>query len=158
VGRAGTPLTREQECDRILAHYGPDGFEPISEALDRQFRTIHNRAQLLLGVCGILISASVLVTTGRLIGPRPIFGHQHVAGVLLFSAGVLDIIAAGIVVAAVLDVRWITRQPGDDLRAWLLSNLAYRDRKTLAYRVAILIVLFSMMSYQGAIAIALLQL
>jgi hypothetical protein len=157
VERVGRTLTRDVESERILAEYAED-FERISEALDRQFRTIHNRAQLLLGVCGVLISASVVVTTGRIIGGRAEFRHQHVAGLLLVVAGLLDIAGAGIVVGGVLNVRWITQQPGEELRAWVLSNLLYRDRKTRAYRFACTFVLLSMVSYQVAIAIALLQL
>jgi len=157
VERLGRSLTREEECDRILREHGPADFERISIALDKQFRTIHNRAQLLLGVCGVLISASVLVTTGRLIG-HPEFSHQHFAGILLVVAGVLEIGAAAVVVGGVLNVRWITQQPGEDLRGWVFSNLLYRDRKTLAYRIAIILILLSMMSYQIAVAIALLQL
>jgi hypothetical protein len=150
-------LTREDECERIMTAHGSD-FERISEALDRQFRTIHNRAQLLLGICGVLISASVVVTTGRLIGRRPEFAHQHVAGVLLVVAGLLEIAAAAVVVGGVLNVRWITQQPGEDLHAWVFTNLAYRDTKTVAYRVATGLILCSMISYQAAIAIAMLQL
>ena len=156
--RASKALTREEECERIVKSHGPAEFERISEALDRQFRTIHNRAQVLLGICGVLISASVLVTTGRLIGPRPEIRHQHAAGLLLVIAGVLEIGAAGTVVGGVLNVRWITQQPGEDLHGWVFSNLAYRDSKTLAYRVAIALILLSMISYQVAIAIAMLQL
>lgn len=158
VKRLGKSLTRDEECERILKAHGPEDFERISIALDKQFRTIHNRAQLLLGICGVLISASVVVTTGRLIGGRTEFSHQHIAGTLLVIAGVLEIGAAAVVVGGVLNVRWITQQPGDDLRGWVFSNLLYRDRKTRAYRIAILLILLSMMSYQTAIAIALLQL
>ena len=66
--------------------------------------------------------------------------------------------AAGTVVGGVLNVRWITQQPGEDLHGWVFSNLVYRDRKTFAYRVAIALILLSMVSYQIAIAIAMLQL
>lgn len=158
VKRPGKSLTRDEECQRIVESHGPADFEHISEALDRQFRTIHNRAQLLLGVCGVLISASVVVTTGRLIGRTPEFRHQHAAGVLLVVAGLLEIAAAAVLVGGVLNVRWITQQPGEDLHAWVLSNLVYRDHKTLAYRLAVILVLLSMLSYQVAIAIAMLQL
>ena len=158
VRRANKGLTREEECERILKSHGPADFERISEALDRQFLTIHNRAQLLLGICGVLISASVVVTTGRLIGRRPEFSHQHIAGIMLVIAGILEIAAAGVVVGGVLHIRWSTQQPGADLAGWVCSNLAYRDKKTLAYRFAIALVLTSMISYQVAIAIAMLQL
>jgi hypothetical protein len=158
VERVGRTLTRQEECERILGAHRLGDFEHISEALDRQFRTIHNHAQLLLGVCGVLITASVLLTTGRLIGGRGEFPHQHAAGLLLIVAGLLDIAGAAVVVGGVLSVRWITQQPGAELRAWVYSNLVYRDRKTHAYRAAIVLVLLSMVSYQVAIAIALLRL
>ncbi len=132
-------------------------FDRLSIALDRQFRTLHNRAQLLLGICGVLISASVVVTTGRIIG-RPTFEHQHLAGILLVAAGALEITAAAIVVGSVMRIRWITQQPGADLPAWIHANLAFRDAKTRSYRIAILLVLLSMFAYQAAIAIALVQL
>lgn len=150
-------VSREDECERILKVHPPGDFTGISAELDRQFATIHNRAQLLLGICGVLISASVLITTGRLIG-RAQFLHQRFAGRLLVLAGAVEIAAAAVVVAGVLNVRWITQQPGADLRAWVLSNLTYRDAKTAAYRVGLLLVLISMMMYQTAVAIALIQL
>ena len=71
----GVLLARVDECDRILRVYGASAVEQIVGALDRQFRIIHNRAQLLLGICGVLISASVLVTTGKIIG-RPLQQHR----------------------------------------------------------------------------------
>src|SRR5262249_8500682 len=144
-------LNRDEECDRILQVHGADDFAAISAELNRQFTTIHNRAQLLLGICGVLISASVLVTTGRLIG-RPQFLHQRFAGQLLVVAGVLEITAAAVVIAGVLNVRWITQQPGTDLRAWVMSNLKYRDAKTRAYRLSLVLVLLSMAMYQSAVA------
>jgi hypothetical protein len=158
VPRRRKTLTLHQECERIVESHGPGDFERISAALDRQFRTIHNRAQLLLGICGVLISASVVVTTGRLIGRRPDFEHQHAAGILLVAAGVLEIAAAGMVVGGVLNIRWSTRQPGEDVHAWVFTNLAYRNRKTRAYQVATVLLLLSMVSYQIAIAIVMLQL
>jgi hypothetical protein len=151
-------MSREQECNRILGWHGPENFAGISEALDRQFRTIHNRAQLLLGICGVLISASVLVTTGRLIGRLLDLKQQHFVSILLASAGIMEITGAALIVGGVLDVRWITQQPGEDLRSWVMSNLEFRDRKTIFYRLAILLVLLSMISYQVAFVIAVFRL
>jgi hypothetical protein len=149
-------LSREEECGRLLDVYAGD-FDRLSIALDRQFRTLHDRAQLILAICGILISASVLVTTGKLIG-RPTYEHQRLAGILLAGAGVMEIMAAAVVVGSVLRVRWISQQPGGDLRGWVLSNLAYRDAKTRSYRAAVLLVMLAMLSYTFAVSIALVQL
>jgi hypothetical protein len=152
------PLTRSEECERILEGHATDigsanQFDQISVALDRQFATIHNRAQLLLGICGILISASALVATGRIISGT---AHARVAGLFLVFAGMLEVAAAGFLVGGVLNVRWITQQPGGDLRAWVLANLKYRDEKTRSYRISTGFLLAGMVAYQTAVVIAIL--
>jgi hypothetical protein len=148
-------LHREEECERILDSYG-ENFEAISAALDRQFSTIHNRAQVVLGICGILISASVLVTTGKLIA-GPNLQNPRLPGLALVAAGILEVGAAAVVVGGVLRVRWITQQPGADVRSWVMATLAYRDRKTNVYHTAVSLVLLSMVAYQTAVTLALLQ-
>jgi hypothetical protein len=147
-------LTRDEECDRILERYGTDDFERLSTALERQFEMLHHRAQLLLGVCGVLISASVLVLTGRLIGRFSLLTGSK-AGPALVVAGALATGAAGVVCTIVLRIRWITSHPGRDLRAWLLSTLRTRDGKALAYRVSVVLIALSMVSFQVAMTIAL---
>jgi hypothetical protein len=149
-------LTRDEECGRILKVYGPDDFAHVGIALDEQFRTIHNRAQLLLGVCGVLISTSVLVTSSLVVG-RGYLRFHTAAGPTMLVAGALSLVAAGVLCVAVLRIRFITQQPGEDLRAWVLANLEYRDGKTRAYRASVLLVLASMLSYQCAVTIALVQ-
>jgi hypothetical protein len=42
-------LDREQECARIMTAYGAD-FGSLFALLDRQFRLLHNRAQVLLAL------------------------------------------------------------------------------------------------------------
>jgi hypothetical protein len=54
--------------------------------------------------------------------------------------------------------RWITQQPGADLRSWILTNLHYRDTKTCAYRIATLLLLLSMVGYLIAVVIAVMRL
>jgi len=152
----GAPLSRDQECERILQVHARDDFERISVVFDRQFRTIHNRAQLLLGICSVLISANVLVSAGRLIGR--VSPSRPVVGFPLLVAGVLAITAAGVICSAVARVRWTTQQSGDDLRSWVLTNLAYRDAKTRAYRLSVWLVMLSMLAYQAAVTMALTQL
>jgi hypothetical protein len=147
-------LTRDEECDRILERYGTDDFERLSTALERQFETLHHRAQLLLGVCGVLISASVLVLTGRLIGRFSLLTGSKV-GPALVLAGALATGAAGVVCTIVLRIRWITAHPGRNLRAWILSTLRYRDGKAAAYRISVVMVALSMASFHAAMSVAL---
>ena len=58
-------LTREEECDRILMVCGADHPERVAKALDVQFRILHNRAQVLLATCGVLLSTSVVLVTAK---------------------------------------------------------------------------------------------
>jgi hypothetical protein len=156
VGARLDQLTREEECERLLQTYSND-FHRLSVALDRQFRILHDRAQVVLGICGILISANVLVVTGRII-VRASLDHRRALGYLLAGAGSFEIISAAVVVGSVLRVRWISRPPGTELRSWVLTNLAYRDAKTRSYRLAVLLVLLAMLAYQVTVAIAIVQL
>lgn len=160
-------LSHEEECRRILGSQTAEEamrqrdpreaqlMDQISAQLDRQFVTMHNRAQLLLGLCGILISASVLVASVRIMNSHLL--HQEFAGGLLVTAGSLEIAAAWFLVWRVLEVRWMTQQPGQSIEEWIMVNLRYRDRKTRAYRISTALVLLGMIAYQVAVAIALLD-
>lgn len=149
-------LTREQEADRFLKLYESDHPDQINHALDVQFRLMHNRAQVLLAICGVLLSTSVILMTGKLIG-RPELVNREVVRILLIAAGTAEIAAAGTVVGGVLNVQWSSQLPGDNIRDWILSRLRYRDSKTNAYRVAILLILLSMVLFQSAATIAWLE-
>jgi hypothetical protein len=150
-------LTREEECERILNTCGPDHHEAIFMVLDRQFRLLHNRAQVLLAICGVLLSTSVVLMTGKILGSRRL-DHQEVIIPLLVVAGSAEIAAAAIVIGGVLRIRWTTQLPGTDLRAWILSSLTYRDSKVFAYHAAIAVLLLSMLCFQTAATLAWVQL
>jgi hypothetical protein len=148
-------LRRTEECDRILSVCG-DHIERIVGMLDLQFRLIHNRAQILLAMCGVLISTSVVLMTGKLLG-RMDLAHQSLLATILAGAGIAEVVAAAIVIVGVLNVRWATQIPGDNLRAWILASLAYRDDKTRAYRRAISLVLVALLFYQIAATFSVVQ-
>lgn len=142
-------LTRQQECERILRQYGTEKMDPIMSMLERQFGVLHNRTQVMLGLCGIVIT-----TTG--FSGRIIAGTNLAAQLLIINGIALVLLAAAVVVWSVLHLRWLTQQPGDDLKTWLTTALAYRDRKTEAYRVGVGLLLGGLTMYVLAIAIMLL--
>lgn len=140
-------LSLEQETDRILSEYGGK-LPEIMVLLERQFAVLHNRAQVLLTLCGIVIS-----TTG--------FSGRLVAGTNL-SAQALIIVGVGLILLAaiicswgVLHLRWLTMQTGQDVRSWLAVSLRYRNVKTTSYRVAVIVMLFGLTAYCAAMAIML---
>jgi hypothetical protein len=125
----------EAECDRVMEFY-KDQFELMSFMLDRQFRTLHGRAQVLLGICSLLLTAT------------SIFRRLFEAELILLLGGALALVSAALLVGGVLHVRWITKQPGHSVRDWLRSTLRYRDRKTRVYRVATYLVLLCMVLFE----------
>ena len=149
-------LTREQECERLLAIAGPDGYETVFRALDVQFKLLHDRAQLLLGICGVLVSTSVVLMTGKII-IRSRVEHEQVIAPLAVIAGVAAVASAALVVGGVLRVRWMTELPGADLRAWIMAALRYRESKTFAYRTSLAALLVSMGMFQAAAILAWVQ-
>ena len=141
-------LSREQEVDRILTVYGND-LAGIMTMLERQFVVLHNRAQVLLTLCGIVIS-----TTG--FSGRIIAGTNALAQWLIVAGVALVLLSAAIVVWGVLHLRWLTMQTGDDTRNWLLTSLNYRDKKTQSYRIGVVVMLIGLTLYAGAISVMLL--
>ena len=142
-------LTRDEEATRIMSVYGDD-LPAIMSMLERQFVVLHNRAQVLLTLCGIVIS-----TTG--FSGRIIAGTNALAQWLIVSGVGLVLLSAAIVVWGVLHLHWLTMQPGDDTRTWVLTSLEYRDKKTSSYRVGIVVMLVGLTLYVGAISVMLLH-
>lgn len=143
-------LSRTEEADRLIRVYGTDGFPRIMEALERQFTILHNRAQVLLALVGIVVTTTGF--SGRLIA-----GTSTAAQVCVILGVGLSLLSAVVVVWGVLHLRWLTQQPGRDMSDWLLTCLRYRDRKTRAYRLGIVLLLTGLSFYVVAIALMLLS-
>ncbi|MCC6580297.1 MAG: hypothetical protein IT440_07625 [Phycisphaeraceae bacterium] len=143
-------LNRQRELDRILDLYGPDQPVKAMELLERQFTILHNRAQVVLGLCGIVITTTGF--SGRLVAGTSVLAQSLIVG----GVG-LSLLAGIVVVRGVLHLRWLTQQPGDEPRQWLAEALAYRDRKTSCYRAGLLILLAGMALYVVAMALMLLH-
>jgi hypothetical protein len=141
-------LARDAEADRILAHYGTDALPEIMHMLNGQFVILHNRAQVLLALGGIIISTTGF--TGRNVaGTGPWAQKLVIAGMLLV------LLSAAVVCYGVLHLRYLTMQNGDATRAWLLTSLRYRDIKTKAYRVGVILMIAGLTAYVIAIIIML---
>ncbi len=142
-------LERDAEARRILDTFGDD-LPGIMAMLERQFGVLHNRAQVALVLCGVVISTTGF--SGRLVA-----GTNVVSQWLIISGLSLIIVAAGVVVRGVLHLRWLTMQGGTNTAQWLVTSLAYRDRKTTHYRVGVIILLIGLILYGGALAVTLLN-
>lgn len=143
-------MSIESEADRILVIYGQDNARGIMELLERQFTLLHHRTQVLLGLCGVVITTTGF--SGRLIA-----GTHRAAQLFIVTGVCLTLLAAVVVVWGVLHLSWLSQQPGDLVRPWLITCLEYRDRKTRAYRLGIVLMLVGVACYVAAIAIMLLN-
>lgn len=141
-------LSRHDEADRILREYADRGFDAMMSVLERQFLLLHHRAQVLLALSGIIIS-----TTG--FSGRIIAGTNALAQALVIAGVGLVLLSAVIVAWGVLHLRWLTMQPGQTPRDWLITSLRYRDIKTTFYRVGLVVALVGITLYCGSIAIML---
>lgn len=154
--RATERETRDEECTRIIEAYAGDHLA-IFSALESHFNTLQTRAQVVLGICGVLLTASVLMMTGKLIVAGRDVPQLFFASRLLIVAGVLDVLSGAVAVVGVLRIRWVT-PPTGELRAWVMTRLAHRERKTRALHLGIALLVMSMIAYQIAGAIMLVQL
>ena len=143
-------LTRDEERARILREYADGGLPEMMAVLERQFAVLHNRAQVLLGLCGVIISTTGF--SGRLVAGTNVYAQW-----LIISGVAFVLLAAAVVCWGVLHLRWLTMQIGADTAAWLATTLRYRDTKTNAYRAGLLLMLVGLALYAGAIAIMLLR-
>jgi steroid 5-alpha reductase family enzyme len=140
-------LSLQEEADRILVEYG-EAIPEIMQMLERQFAVLHNRAQVLLTLCGIVISTTGF--SGRLVA-----GTNEIAQASIITGVGLILLAAIVCSWGVLHLRWLTMQRGETVRAWLLTSLRYRNVKTTSYRVAVIIMLVGLSTYCVALAIML---
>lgn len=149
-------MVDKEESELIIAAYGGDR-DAIFHAFEEQFHTLQVRAQVVLGICGVLLTASVLMMTGKLIVAGREVAQLFLASRFLIVAGGLDVLAGATAVAGVLRIRWVT-PPTGELHAWVRTRVAHRARKTRALHASITLLVISMLLYQAAAAIMLLQL
>jgi hypothetical protein len=143
-------LTREQEADRIIFICGQDHPGKMMDLMQQQFNVLSARSQVLLTLCGIVVTTTGF--SGRLIA-----GTNRLAQGLVIAGVVLAMSAAVSVVGGVMHLNWLTQQPADLIRPWLLNCLEYRDQKTRAYRVGIVLLMIGLAMYVAAMSIMLLN-
>lgn len=142
-------LDRQEEIGRIVKMFGDDN-KTVHDIIERQFTVLMARAQVLLGLCGVVVTVTGF--SGRMIA-----GTNTLAQWLIITGIALTLASAVTVVFGVLPLRWLTQQPGDGIEGWLDESLRYRDRKLAHYRVGIVLLLVGLVLYVGAMSIMLLN-
>lgn len=148
-------LTEDQsiECEtealRILEMCGGRLSEAMA-VLERQFATLHNRAQVLFSFSGIVVTVTGF--SGRLIA-----GTNQAAQLFIVSGLAVVIASAFYIYHRVMTLRWVTQQLGETNDTTILRIIRRRDRKTAAYKRGGYLLFAGIILYGIAIAIMLMN-
>lgn len=143
-------LTTQEEHDRIMEIYGRKNPLDALNLIDRQLATLVQRAQILLGLCGMVVTVTGF--SGRIIA-----GTNRLAQTMIITGITLILITAVMLVRGVLNLTWLTQQPyEDDIPDLIFTGIKYRDEKVRFYRHAVNTLAFGLTCYVIAIAIMLL--
>lgn len=144
----------EQEADQILqiyggckeGNYGDANPKEITSLLERQFAVLTGRAQMLLGLSGIVITTTGF--SGRAIASTGLLAQW------LIVSGIFFVLSGAVaIVWGILRLNWVTQLIHTDIRVALIQMLAYRDRKTRAYRMGLILLIIGLTLYVSAIAL-----
>ncbi len=144
-------LTTQFEAQRLLqVYHGENQWDRLMGHMSDQMTVLQNRAQMLLA-----LSAVTITVTG--FSGRTIAATSFSAQLFVVIGLGLVILAAGICVFGVLNVKWMTLINGDEIEEWLHNTLIYRDRKTKAYKLATFVLLLGLIVYGCSVALMLLE-
>ncbi|NDV63306.1 hypothetical protein G0Q06_12645 [Puniceicoccales bacterium CK1056] len=118
--------------------------------LERQFNTLHNRAQVLFSFCGIVITVTGF--SGRLIA-----GTNTLAQILIVAGLAVVIGCAFYIYHSVMTLRWTTQRLDTSNEVTVLRVIRRRNLKTACYKRGGYVLFIGIILYGAAIAIMLLN-
>jgi hypothetical protein len=144
----GMNVTRAEEAQHLIELYGGDA-PNIMGRIEGQLAILASRAQTLLSLAGITITV-----TG--FSGASIAKSGTAAAVLLVTGLVLVLVAAAHTMWEILRVRWSTTLRPCALAEAVDYALAMRDRKTLAYSRALVLLILGLTLYVSSVGMLLL--
>jgi hypothetical protein len=114
------------EAERILEMCN-GSLRDAMAVVERQFSTLHNRAQVLFSFCGVVVTVTGF--SGRLIAGTSLIGQ-----VLVVSGLTVVIGCAFYVFHSVMTLRWATQRLGTSPLESMVRVIQRRNLKTAAYR------------------------
>lgn len=142
-------ITPEQESEKILELTGGDLCSSL-ELLDKQVSTIHTRAQVLMSLCGVVITVTGF--SGRIIA-----GTSLVSQISIIIGLAVVLISAIYLYAKVMRIRWFTTELETDSKKCLARIITRRNAKTKAYTIGGFILCCGFILYCVAVALMLLN-
>jgi hypothetical protein len=132
------------EARRILTLTRSDTFAAF-QVLERQLAVVMLRTQVLLSLCGIVITVTGF--SGRAIAQTSLLARLSITGGI-----VVVLAAAAVAIVGVLRLKWMTQTLADDPLATLVNAIEIRERKTRYLGVAQLLFVCGFALYCTAIA------
>lgn len=132
------------EAERILSLCGGDALRAFN-IVQTQHTTLVLRTQVMLSLSGIVITVTGF--SGRAIAETSALARLSIVAGL-----VLVLLAAGVLVAGVLRLKWLTQALRDDVRSSIVFGLALRNRKARFLSLGLLLFVVGFSLYVLAVA------
>jgi hypothetical protein len=132
------------EAERILALCSGDALRAF-DIVQSQHMTLVLRTQVMLSLSGIVITVTGF--SGRAIAET-----SALARVSIVAGLVLVLLAAAILVAGVLRLKWLTQALREDVRASIVFGLELRNRKARSLSIGLLFFVVGFSLYVLAVA------
>lgn len=142
-------LDSRTEATRILAMCQGRLLDAMG-VLERQFSTLHNRAQVLFSFCGVVITVTGF--SGRMIA-----GTNTLAQVFIIIGLAVVIACAFYVYHSVMTLRWTTQRLTSSDEETITQIIERRNIKTSAYKRGGYLLFVGIIFYSLAIAIMLMN-
>jgi hypothetical protein len=140
--------TEEEETKEIIRYFDGDKVN-IQRTLENQFAVLYQRSQVLLSLCGIIISV-----TG--FSGKTIVLTFFTSRILLISGLFLVLLSGIITIWGVLRFKWITQWHEEDLSKFVKTVLIRRNRKAEYFKYALVLLLLGLALYVSSITFMLL--
>jgi hypothetical protein len=138
----------EKETNEILKFFEGNKLN-IQRTLENQFAVIYQRSQILLSLCGIVISVTGF--SGKTIATTNMFSRM-----VLITGLAFVLIAGAITIWGIINIKWITQFHQEDLHSLIMNVLKNRNLKTFYFRLSILFLIVGLTLYVISISIMLL--
>jgi len=136
------------EAKKIIDFFNGDKLN-IIKTLENQFSVIYQRSQILLTLCGIVISVTGF--SGKTIATT-----TFISRILIVTGLSFVLIAGAISIWGTLRIRWISQYHEDNLYNVVLNVLKNRNLKTFYFQLSILFLIIGLTIYVISISIMLL--
>lgn len=137
-----------EETREIIRFFDNDKVN-IQRTLENQFAVLYQRSQVLLSLCGIIISVTGFSGKSIVVSSFP-------SRILLISGLFLVLLSGIITIWGVLRFKWITQWHEENLTNFISNVIERRNKKTFYFKIALILLLIGLSLYVSSITVMLL--